>query len=308
LRGLCIKTKMGVLSRAFVFGFALLCVATARAGGVSIPHGTLELIAANRALTSGHTVDVGLRFQLETGWHIYWINPGDSGEPLRVEWQLPTGLAAGTILWPTPRRLESSTIVDYGYEGAVLLIVPLRVSTEFAEQQTARIGADVKVLVCSQAMCVPGKAQLSLTLPTETQAPVADARTADLFSAARRSLPRPAPANWKFSVTDAHDSIVLSANVGHRITQAVFFPLVESQIENSAPQKIVPVATGFRLTLRKSDQLMKPIRRIQGVVVLSGEHSQLDQAYAVDVALSKVGGRGSGNRMGCKIILRTDPT
>jgi DsbC/DsbD-like thiol-disulfide interchange protein len=209
-----------------------------------------------------------------------------------VEWQLPTGLAAGTILWPTPRRLESSTIVDYGYEDAVLLIVPLRVSAEFVAEQTARIGADVKLLVCSQAMCVPGKAQLSLTLPPEAQAPVADARTADLFSAARRSLPRPSPANWKFSVTDAHDSFVLSANVGHRVTQAVFFPLVESQIENSAPQKIDPVATGFRLTLRKSDQLVKPIQRIQGVVVLSGENSHLDQSYAVDVALSKVGDGG----------------
>jgi len=229
--------------------------------------------------------------------HTYWINPGDSGEPLRVEWQLPTGLAAGTILWPTPRRLESSTIVDYGYEDAVLLIVPLRASAELAGP-TARIGANVKLLVCSQAMCVPGKAQLSLTLPIEAQAPAADAHTADLFSAARRSLPRPAPANWKVSVTEVHDSFVLSANVGHRITQAVFLPLVESQIENSAPQKIIPLATGFRLTLQKSDQLVKPIPRIQGVVVLSGESSYLDQAYAVDVAVSKVSGRGSGNGMG----------
>jgi hypothetical protein len=44
---------------------ALLCAATARAGGVSIPHGTLELVAANRAISLGHAVDVGLRFQLE---------------------------------------------------------------------------------------------------------------------------------------------------------------------------------------------------------------------------------------------------
>jgi len=288
--------------RALTFGAApLLCAAIAQAEGIPIPHGTLELIAENQWIAAGHKFDLGLRFQLEKGWHIYWFNPGDSGDPPRVKWQLPTGLTDGAMEWPTPRRLEtSSSIVDYGYEDAVLLIVPLHVNANLATQPTARINAKVKLLVCSHEMCIPGKAELSLTLPIKSQPPVPDARNVALFSATRKSLPRPPPGSWRFNVTDANDSFVLSAKLGHQIaghpiTQGIFFPLDESQIENAAPQKFQPVVTGFRLTLRKSDQLLKPIARLKGVLVVSS-----DESYLIDVPVSKPGvargGSGDGTR------------
>ena len=261
----------------------LFCSIGAQAAGTPIPHGTLDLVADNQSIAPGHEFYLGLHFQLEKGWHIYWINPGDSGEPPRVKWQLPAGLAAGAIEWPTPRRLGTPTIVDFGYEDEVTLIVPMHADAKLASQGPAQLGAEVKVLVCRE-ICVPGKAQLSLTLPVKSQAPAPDARTSGLFAAARKSLPQPAPRNWKFSVGDAKDSFVLSANVGHQITQAVFFPLAESQIDNAAPQNLAPTAAGFRLTLRKSAQLLKPIERLKGVLVLSA-----DRAYSIDAPLSKPG-------------------
>ena len=288
----------------------LLCAASALANGTPIPHGTLELVAEDQWLdkqgldkqkiAAGCTFDVGLHFQLEKGWHIYWINPGDSGEPPRVEWQLPTGVSAGAIEWPTPRRLDSGSIVDYGYEDAVLLIVPMRADSSLAAQQIAHLAAEVRLLVCSHEMCIPGKAQLSLTLSIKSQPPATDTRTTDgptdgptndLFATTRRSLPGPAPRAWKFIVSDAKDSFVLTANIGHQITQAVFFPLVESQIENAAPQKLQTSAAGFQLTLRKSNQLLKPIARLQGVLVLSSNLSSsnlLDNSagYLIDVPVT----------------------
>jgi thiol:disulfide interchange protein DsbD len=185
--------------------------------------------------------------------------------------------------------------VDYGYEDAVLLIVPLHAAASLAVQPPVQLGAEVRLLVCSHEMCIPGKAELSLTLPIKSQPPAPDAQTldADLFTATRKSLPRPAPGNWKFSVADANDSFVLTANLGHQITQAIFFPLAESQIENAAPQKLLPVAAGFRLTLRKSDRLLKPIARLKGVLVLSA-----DRSYLIDVPLSKPGAARSSSGIG----------
>src|SRR5215469_14171102 len=105
-----------------------LCASRSHAAAASIPHGTVELIADKQSIAPGHTLNLGLRFTLEKGWHVYWINPGDSGEPPRVKWDLPQGVTVGAIEWPTPRRLGSTTIVDYGYEDGVTLIVPLRAS------------------------------------------------------------------------------------------------------------------------------------------------------------------------------------
>lgn len=247
------------------------------AAATPIPHGTLELVAENPWIAAGHTVNLGLRFQLDKGWHIYWINPGDSGEPPRVKWRLPDGLTAGAIEWPAPQRLGKSTIVDYGYEDAVTLIVPLHAEVTTVAQGTAQLAAQVSVLVCRE-MCIPGKAQLSLTLPIKSQQPTTDARTEDLFAATRKSLPRPTPGSWRFSIIEGKANFVLTANLGRQISEATFYPLVESQIDNAVQQKLEPVPTGFRLTLRKSDQLLKTIAHLKGVLALSA-----GQAYLIDV-------------------------
>jgi DsbC/DsbD-like thiol-disulfide interchange protein len=262
----------------------LLCATAARAAGAPIPHGTLEFVAENQWIAPGRTIHLGLHFQMEKGWHIYWTNPGDSGEPPRVKWQLPAAVTAGEIEWPTPRRLGTPTIVDYGYQDDVVLIVPLHVAAGFTThgetRGTAQFGAEVKVLVCRE-MCIPGKAQLSLTLPVESQPPAPDAQTAELFAAARKAMPRPVPSSWGISVADAGDSFALTAKLGEHFAQASFFPLQESQIKNAAPQQFAAVPGGFRLTLQKSDQLLKPIARLKGVLVLAG-----NLGYIIDVPVT----------------------
>ena len=266
---------------AVVFLAALLCAAGAQAASSRIPHGTLELVAEDQWIAIGHPFYLGLHFQLERGWHIYWVNPGDSGEPPLVTWRLSPGLSPGSIEWPAPRRLGTSSIVDFGYEDAVTLIVPVQAESGLAPQPVAQLGAEIKVLVCRE-MCIPGKTQLSLTLPIKSRPPAPDVRTRDLFAAARKDLPQLAPQSWKFSVEDAKDSFVLAANLGRQVTQATFFPLAEAQIDNSAPQTLKPLARGFRLTLRKSDRLLKDIERLRGVLVLTGNH-----AYLIDTPVSK---------------------
>jgi DsbC/DsbD-like thiol-disulfide interchange protein len=204
-----------------------------------------------------------------------------------VEWHLPPGLSAGSIEWPTPRRLESGTIVDYGYEDGVLLIVPMHAVPGLGPPK-AQIVADVRVLVCSHEMCIPSEVELSLALPVQSQPALANARNANMFADERKSLPRPPPGNWKFSVADGNESFVLTAKVGQQITQATFFPLVESQIENAAAQKLESFMSGFRLTLRKSDRLLKPIQHLRGVLVLSRSPVG-NQGYLIDVPVSNPG-------------------
>ena len=245
----------------------------------SIPHGSVVLVAENQWIAPGYQTYFGLKFDLEKGWHIYWVNPGDSGEPPRIEWHLPAGISAGEIEWPAPRRLGTPTIVDFGYVDAVMLVVPVRASSTVAANQPAQVGVDLRVLVCRE-ICVPGKTQILLTLPIKSMPPKVDSRTSDLFTAARKSMPRQAPGSWEFSASEQKDSFVLSAKLGREITRATFLPLVESQIDNSAPQKFVATPNGFRLTLRKSDQLLNEIKRLKGVLELSA-----NQTYMIEVAV-----------------------
>jgi len=261
----------------------MLCLAAraiADERGVAIPHGTVELLSEQESIQPGHAIHLGLHFRLEKGWHIYWINPGDSGEPPRLEWRLPARLRAGAIEWPAPSRLPLPPLMDYGYEGEVFLPVPIENTSSLAPGGEAALAADLKAIVCRE-VCIPAKAQLSLSLRVRAEQPRESAEAVAMFRAARKALPKPAPANWRPSAKDLGESFELRVNTGHSASDAWFAPLDPLQIENAAPQKSVSTAAGVRLILKKSDQLLKSVSRLRGVLALPQGAYLIDAPVAV---------------------------
>jgi thiol:disulfide interchange protein DsbD len=256
--------------RARISLIAFLCLlptASALAQPADAPQLRVDLVSDKTSLALGRTARIGLHFQLEKHWHIYWVNPGDSGQPPNVRWTLPPGFHAGEILWPAPVRLGTASVADYGYENEVLLMLPLRVPSTAKPGGTATLAATVKWLVCSD-ICIPGHADVALTLPVRT-APGAPSASAALFEKTRAALPRPAPRNWKITAVSDGNDFVISIDAGAALPPGVFFPLVPEQIENSVPQKLQPFPRGLRLTLRKSDQLQKVPGELRGILVFS---------------------------------------
>jgi DsbC/DsbD-like thiol-disulfide interchange protein len=233
------------------------------------PHTTVTLVSDRGSLTPGGHVLVGLRFQMEKGWHVYWENPGDSGEPPKVQWQLPAGFHAGAIEWPTPEKLTAPSIVDYGYENEVLLMVPVSVPARLKSAGDETVSAKVNWLVCRE-MCIPGKAEVSLALPVNTASDKTksggNSAASALFRETHAKLPLRAPANWKVSAIAEKDDFVLTVETGKQEPAATFFPLDAEQIKNDAPEAATPFADGVRLRLQKSDGLLKPIAQLRGVL------------------------------------------
>src|SRR5215469_5916074 len=102
--------------------FAMAPASTGRmaADPVQAKHARIELLSEHASVKVGSDLLLGVHFLLESGWHIYWVNPGDSGQPPVLKWQLPPGFAAGEIKWPVPEKLKRSTLADYGYQDDVV--------------------------------------------------------------------------------------------------------------------------------------------------------------------------------------------
>ena len=130
----------------------------------SVTHAKVSLIAEGSTFQPNHKEWIGVLFDLEKGWHIYWVNPGDSGEPPKIQWQLPSGFHAGDIRWPVPARLGTGTVIDYGYDGRVLLPVPIEVPANYSPASRATLAADVRYLICRE-VCIPAKAHVTLDVP-----------------------------------------------------------------------------------------------------------------------------------------------
>jgi thiol:disulfide interchange protein DsbD len=245
-----------------------------------VPHGTATLVSERASLSPQRETWFGLHFVLEPGWHTYWVNPGDAGTRPRLTWKLPAGFQAGPISWPTPERLPVSKLMDYGYEKEVTLLVPIRGTAGAQPAASAEVGVQVSVVVCKD-LCIPGKAQLSMTLPVRAAAAAPSAENAALFAAARNRLPKPLPAGWTVRVADSKDEFLLTAETGKQPSRAFFFPQEESQIDNVAPQPIEATGKGFRMHLKKSDDPLKPAARLRGVLELDGT------GYAVDAPVAR---------------------
>ena len=236
-------------------------------------HARVELLSRQSAVAAGSEIELGVHFKLDPGWHIYWVNPGDSGQPPAFKWKLPAGFTADEIQWPRPERIQTNPqIADYGYHGDVLLIVPIHVpqvtNADSDKQGKLQFAAEAKWLICRE-VCIPEHAQLGIALPLSAKAKE-DPSAAKLFAETRRLLPTPLPRGWNVSARSTHDDFVLAIAAGKRILKAEFFPLDPGQIDNSAPQKIQPTPTGAKITLKRSDILLKPITVLRGVLVIAG--------------------------------------
>jgi DsbC/DsbD-like thiol-disulfide interchange protein len=237
-------------------------------------HARVELVSEQNAIVPNQQLQLGIRFDLDQGWHTYWVNPGDSGEALRIDWTLPAGFQASSIQWPYPSRLATPPFVDYGYESEVLLPVEIRAPPTLAGDTTEKLIADVHYLVCRE-VCIPGQKQLVLELPVNNHATASS--NARLFESTRRQLPKPIPKEWNISAVSAGDEFRLRLRTGKAIASAQFFPLEPEQIENAALQNVSATPDGLELHLKKSNHLLKSIARIKGVMVVTG------RAYRIDV-------------------------
>ena len=153
-----------------------------------------ELIAEPAAIAPGQPFWVGMRLRIKEHWHVYWRNPGDSGEAVAITWQLPPGFAADPIAWPTPSRIPVAHLVNFGYERETTLLTRITPPATLAAGAPVDLKADVTWLVCEKE-CIPGETRLSLTLPVAGAGAVARPRSAHarIFDAARAALPQPAP-------------------------------------------------------------------------------------------------------------------
>ncbi len=233
-------------------------------------HLSVALVIPEQQLVQGATLTSGLHFTLEKGWHIYWINAGDSGEPPRVRWVLPPGVSAQPFEYPAPHRLPLGPLMDFGYEGTVTFPVPMTVAAG-APLGPATLRADVDWLVCRE-VCLPGKASLVATRPVVVAGttPQIDGGAKVIVDRGLASLPKPLPADATARFRAEAKGYTLAVLTGVKTSSAEFFPVDQTVISNPSTQAAAPLARGVRLSLVRDENQSGSLSALRGVLVLPG--------------------------------------
>ena len=235
----------------------------------------MRLVSEFDALVPGKTIWLGVAFDLDPGWHLYWNGQSDSGAPIDLKLELPGGYKAGDILWPAPtRHISPGDLLDHVYEKRVTLLVPVEVPPDAKPGSSAHFSAEGSWLVC-KTVCLMGSGTGGLDLR------IADADTeprktkeASLFAEALARVPKALPAESSpVALKWNGDRLEISAAGAKSLA---FYPGLECAkladlIRNGE-------AKGATLTLEPEGE--HP--RIEGVLEVRPQSGQNPSVYRID--------------------------
>lgn len=196
----------------------------------------VSLHASSADPAPGRTVMLALRFVPDAGWHGYWSNPGDSGLPPTVTWDVPAGVRVGALQHPAPDLLKVSGLTSFVHGGQHVLLAPMVVPAGLKPGDALPVKASLDFLICSDSLCVPQKANvaLDLTVGKGTAAPASRV----LFSTARQALPKPLSGTGEVTVAGRQLQLRVPAAANLDPARATFFPAGEGVFERTGATRL----------------------------------------------------------------------
>lgn len=144
-----------------------------------------RLLAAG-APQSGARYRGAVEIDVDPGTITYWRAPGEAGAPPSFDFSGSTNVARVETDYPAPKRIEETGVFIAGYDSKV--IFPFRVTPRDPEAPVT-LNLALNYSACGK-VCMPARADLSLTLPRAGNSPF----DPDI-SAAEKQVPRKIPAS-----------------------------------------------------------------------------------------------------------------
>jgi thiol:disulfide interchange protein len=228
-------------------------------------HLVSEVVSVNPAVP----FYVGIYFDLEEHWHVYWKNPGDAGLQPKFEWDLPPGFKIGEIKWPYPEKIMVGGLANYGYEHEVLLIAEIIPPPALKINTLLDIGVHVEWLMCREA-CIPGEADLDISIPVNSTPAKPNDRWVQKFSDARDNLPI-MRSDWQISASISDTLLLINLKNPEwyqpTFDKLTFFPESEDLIENAADQVLKITNAGYQLSVTLNQMRLTDPDSVSGVLV-----------------------------------------
>lgn len=261
------------LSSIYLSVFLLLFTPfLARAELIRAGHVRVELVSENASVKPGTSFYAALRIVHDAAWHTYWMN-STTGYAPTLSWDLPQGVHAGEILHPKPEVLLQGGIVDYVHTGEVFLPVLITVDDSVMNGggNTLRLKAHAEWLACEES-CVPGDAELVLTLPLASGEPQATEWAGPIQRVVNLTNTLGLESRWSFRISREGRTVFIDAkgDGSHNPGRLYFFSTEgELEAESIQQQSVLPDGT-IRLTLPLSQYAPEDPDPVAGIITAQG--------------------------------------
>lgn len=253
--------------------------AASPAGVIDTDHLRAEIIVRNAATRPGERTDLAIRHTLDPGWHTYWENPGDSGEPPIAAWSLPDNAVGAPLRFPTPATVPYPPLMNYGYSGEFTLLTEVAVPADWPTGQPYPVSLRMDWLVCAE-ICIPEGGDVTFNVATGP-ATEPDSGVAFGFLQAGWAMPSPSDAAATYSRGD--DGTLYLTVPGATTANAYFYSHDRDAVDHTAPQPAVAASDGVGITLALSPGRGRLDGALSGVLVTAAGASAISATGEPDL-------------------------
>ena len=238
-----------------------------------------KLISEVKTIQPGNSFWIGLNLKMQDEWHTYWKNAGDAGMASYINWNLPEGFTASEIHWPYPQKIYMSGLANYGYEGETTLLIKITPPQNY-DKDSVTLKAHAEWLVC-KVECLPGNADLEITLPISNNPPVINDENLEKIADAKFNIPIESQ-EWKIEAVKNNDDVIIKVNptnnYNYELTDLYFYPNKNGIYQNAADQKFEFKNGSYFLTVLLENFRTEEPSELTGILVASngwrGENSE----------------------------------
>ena len=235
-----------------IFSILLLFSFFGSAEIVDTGHARISLIKDHSDFVPGTSINIGLKVSMDKGWHTYWRNPGDSGGPIEIDWNLPKGFSVSDIKWPLPEKIEYPPLMTYGYEDFVIYPMVLSIPADYSDDYFEMV-ADI--LICAD-VCIPESGKISSNfLDIESDSLIYEW----LESVPSKSLPITTSLN--------DNNLEIKFTFEREIKEIYFFPDENNSIDYSSKQNFYKKDDGYFLSIKLFND---EFQNVSGVLDIDG--------------------------------------
>ena len=235
-----------------IFSILLLISFFSSAEIVDTGHARISLIKDHSDFVPGTSINIGLKVSMDKGWHTYWRNPGDSGGPIEIDWNLPKGFSVSDIKWPLPEKIEYPPLMTYGYEDFVIYPMVLSIPADYSDDYF-EMNADI--LICAD-VCIPESGKISSNLlDIESDSLIYEW----LESVPSKSLPITTSLN--------DNNLEIKFTFEKEIKEIYFFPDENNSIDYSSKQNFYKRDDGYFLSIKLFND---EFQNVSGVLDIDG--------------------------------------
>ena len=184
--------------------FILPLFVNAKIATVDTSHAKIQLLVETNEILVNEDFVIGIKFEIEPGWHIYWKNPGDSGLPAEIEWKNIESVEFKNFLWPSPQKTPEGPLMTYGYYNEVVIPAIFSVNRDYIENEPSIF--EIDFLICEK-ICIPEKAVIDFALSNYSDEDIQFSRK--ILSSWYRELPTKFDSKLLVEASDNYFSICL---------------------------------------------------------------------------------------------------